>query len=42
MVALDLEGEIVDVAPDPVLARFERLDQRVAAAMEVSGGVAAG
>jgi hypothetical protein len=42
MVALDLEGQVVDVAPDPVLLGFERLDQRVVAGVEVGGGVAVG
>ena len=35
------EGNLVLVTPVPVLARLERLDERVPGAVEMSGGVAA-
>src|SRR5262249_53140961 len=37
---LDLEHEVVDVAPEPRLARFERAHDRVGRRVEVLGGVA--
>ena len=39
---VDLEGEFVDVAPPPLLARLERLDQRMPGLVEVRGGVPVG
>src|SRR5690606_17110566 len=41
-VALDLEHHLVEVAPEPVLARLEALDEGVAGGVVMGGGVAAG
>lgn len=41
-VARDLEADIVDVAPIPVFAGLERLHDRVALLVEVTGRMAAG
>src|SRR4029079_16389912 len=38
----DLEGDVVHVAEEPLLARFARLDERVAFGVEVGGRVPAG
>ena len=38
---LDGEGELIHVAPPPVLSRLERLDQRMAGLVEMGGGVPA-
>src|SRR3954466_7242663 len=39
---VELEEDVVDVAPEPVLTRFERLHQRVAGTPGVGGGVLVG
>jgi hypothetical protein len=39
---LDLHRDVVDVAPDPFLARLEALDDRVGRLVEVAGRVPAG
>src|SRR4051794_4056023 len=40
--AFDPEGDLVDVAPVPVLARLERPDDRVTGVTVVAGGVPVG
>jgi hypothetical protein len=40
--AVDVEGELVDVAPPPRLPRFEGLHQRVRGLIEVRGGMPTG